>query len=311
MDSSEARLLDLRTGDERGTSTTHPKESEHHQETSVDTGLEASPGFSASCLTTAELQQHWRAVKQEIRCIKLLFEIPSTRTIEQATSRYVVYKIVVIRSGSYDGERVAIERRYSDFLHLHHQLLQDFSEELEDISLPRKKLVGNFSEENIAERRVALCDYLTQLYSLRYIRRSPAFIAFFTHSELKAAHDLLRGGRFSQALEILQSALVLQEKLSTHDATLLVPTLCALVVCQRDLQDFHAAFKTGHRALPAVRRYGLSKYRAPLLEAMVDLGYKMEQPVAQLQAELIKVQNSPREQISLVSLKELVVQEFT
>ncbi|XP_072529767.1 sorting nexin-20 isoform X2 [Salminus brasiliensis] len=306
---SESQLLDLRTDDGRRARTTPADESEHHLETSLDT--EASPGFSASCLTTAELQQHWRAVKQEIRCIKLLFEIPSTRTIEQATSRYVVYQIVVIRSGSYDRERVSIERRYSDFLHLHQQLLQDFSEELEDVSLPRKKLVGNFSEENIAERRVALCDYLTQLCALRYIRRSPAFIAFFTHSELKAAHDLLRGGRFSQALEVLQSALVLQEKLSTHNPALLVPTLCALVVCQRDLQDFHAAFQTGHRALPAVRRYGLSKYRAPLLEVMVDLGYKLENPVAQLQEELIKVQNSPHGPVSLVSLKELVVQEFT
>uniref|UniRef100_A0AAR2JKM5 PX domain-containing protein n=1 Tax=Pygocentrus nattereri TaxID=42514 RepID=A0AAR2JKM5_PYGNA len=108
---SDSPLLHLRTDGERGST---------------------SPGISASCLTTAELQQHWRAVKQEIRCIKLLFEIPSARTIEQASSKYVVYQIVVIRSGSYDRERVAIERRYSDFFHLHQQLLQDFSEELEE-----------------------------------------------------------------------------------------------------------------------------------------------------------------------------------
>lgn len=218
---------------------------------------------------------------------------------------------MVIRSGSYDRERVAIERRYSDFLHLHQQLLQDFSEELEEVALPRKKLVGNFSEENIAERRVALCDYLTQLYARRYIRRSPAFIAFFTHPELKIGYNLLRGGRFSQALEVLQSALVLQEKLTTHDRALPVPTLCALLVCQRDLEEFQSAFQTGLRALPAVRRYGLTRYRAPLLEAMVDLGYKLENPVAQLQDELIKVQNSPHGPASPVSLKELVVQEFT
>uniref|UniRef100_A0A673H9B1 Sorting nexin 20 n=1 Tax=Sinocyclocheilus rhinocerous TaxID=307959 RepID=A0A673H9B1_9TELE len=101
----------------------------------------------------------------------------------------IVYQIVVIRSGSYDCERVAIERRYSDFLHLHQELLLDFSEEMEDIVMPRKKMRGNFSEENIGERRVALRDYLTQLYSLRF--------------ELKAAYDLLRGGRFSRALEVV------------------------------------------------------------------------------------------------------------
>lgn len=52
--------------------------------------LDAVAEVSASCLTTAELQQHWRAVKREVRAVKLLFQIPSTRTIEHITSRYVV-----------------------------------------------------------------------------------------------------------------------------------------------------------------------------------------------------------------------------
>lgn len=221
-----------------------------------------------------------------------------------------VYQIVVIRSGSYDFERVAIERRYSDFLHLHQELLQDFTEEMEDIVMPRKKMTGNFSEENIAERRVALRDYLTQLYSLRCVRKSQAFQAFFTHKELKTAYDLLRGGRFSRALEGFQKVLVLQEKLSSHNPTLVVPTLCAILVCQRDLDDFDAAFQTGRRALPTVRRYELWQYRGPLLEALVDLGYSLGLPVAQLQDELTRVQDSPNGQVSEMSLKELVVQEF-
>ncbi|XP_026859060.1 sorting nexin-20 isoform X1 [Electrophorus electricus] len=300
---SESQLLDLRTGGE--TDTTYCDDSMQQHETSIDAG------FSASCLTTGELQQHWRAVKQNIRSIKVLFEIPSARIVEHASSRYVVYQIAVIRSGSYDCKHVAIERRYSDFLHLHQQLLQDFSEELEEVTLPKKKLVRNFSEENIAERRVALCDYLTQLYARCYVRRSPTFIAFFTHPELKISYDLLRGGRFSHALEALQSVLVLQEKLSIHDPALLVPTMCALVVCHRDLGNLDRAFQTGHRALPTMRRYGLCRYHGPLLEAMVDLGYQLANPVAQLQDELIKMQNSPHGPVSMVTLKELVVQEFT
>lgn len=299
----DSQLLNLRSDDE----TIHPLMDAQLEETSFDTAA----GVSASCLTTAELQQHWRAVKQEIRSVKLHFQIPSTRTIEHTTSRYVVYQIIVIRSGSYDCKQVAIERRYSDFLHLHNELLQDFNEELEDVILPKKRLMGNFAEENITERRVTLCDYLTQLYSLRYIRRSPAFLAFFTQPELKTAYDLLRGGQYSHALEVLQNALVLQEKLCSHDSSLLVPTLCALFVCQRDLEDFHGAFQTGNRALPAVRRYGLCRYRSPLLEAMVDIGYKLQNSVAQLQEELIRIQNSPHVPEPLMSIKELVVQEFT
>ncbi|XP_076863699.1 sorting nexin-20 [Brachyhypopomus gauderio] len=303
---SESQLLDLRT--ERQTGSTQCKDSEQ-QETSID--AELSPGLNASCLTTGELQQHWRAVKQKMRSTKLLFEIPSTRIAQHDTSRYVVYQIVVIRSGSYDRKCAAIERRYSDFFNLHQQLLQDFSQELEEVTLPRKKLLRNFSEENIAERRVALCDYLAQLYARRCVRRSPAFMAFFTHPELKTSYDLLRGGRFSHALEALQSAFELQEKLSVHDPTLLVPTMCALLVCHRDLGHVDAAFQTGHRALPTVRRYGLCRYHGPLLQAMVHLGFQLEHPVAQLQDELMKVQNSPRGPVSLVTLKELVVQEFT
>ncbi|XP_057184295.1 sorting nexin-20 [Triplophysa rosa] len=280
--------------------------SQQQQETYED----ADPGFSASCLTTAELQQHWRAVKQEFRSIKLLFDIPSARIIDQTLSKYVVYRIVVIRSGTYDCERVAIERRYNDFLHLHQELLLDFSDEIEDMVMPRKRVTGNFCEENISERRVALRDYLTQIYSIRCIRRSQAIQAFFTQQELKEAYDLLRGGRFSRALEGLQKVLVLQEKLSSHDSTLVIPTLCAILVCQRDLEDFNAAFQTGRRALPTVRRYELRRYQGPLLEALVDLGYSLELPVAQLQDELTRVRNSPHGPVSQMSLKELVVQEF-
>ncbi|XP_030646406.1 sorting nexin-20 [Chanos chanos] len=269
------------------------------------------PGFSASCLTTAELQQHWRAVRQERRTIKLLFEIPSTRIIQKPASKYVLYQIVVIQSGSYDQKRVAIERRYSDFYHLHQRLLQEFSEELEEVVLPKKKLVGNFTEESISERCVALRDYLTQLYALRCIRRSQYFLEFFTRAELKLAYDLLRSGQFARALELLQTTLVLQEKLSGHDPGLVVPTLCALVVCHRDLDDIRAAFQTGQQAMPIVRRYGLNRYRCALLEVLVDLGYRLSLPVALLQEELARVRESKNGPVTQVSLKQLVVEEFT
>ncbi|XP_051975919.1 sorting nexin-20-like [Xyrauchen texanus] len=305
----QPELNDIKTVDKEKLSS-HPVDSSQQLNTPFTNDVDSDAAFSASCLTTAELQQHWRAVKQEFRSVKLLFEIPTARIIERTTSKYVVYQIVVLRSGSYDWERVAIERRYSDFLHFHQELLLDFSEEMEDLVMPRKRMTGNFSEENISERRVALQDYLTQLYSLRYIRQSPTFQAFFTHQELKTAYDLLRGGRFSLALEGLQKVLVLQDKLSSYDSTVVIPTLCAILVCQRDLEDFNAAFETGRQALPTVRRYNLRRYQAPLLEALVDLGYSLDLPVAQLQEELTRVRNSPHGHMSQMSIKELVVQEF-
>ena len=222
-----------------------------------------------------------------------------------------VYQIVVIRSGSYDSKRVSTERRYSDFERLHLQLLQDFSEELEEVTLPRKRMTGNFAEENIAERCVAFKDYLAQLYTIRAVRQSTPFQDFFTEQELKKAHGCLCGGQYSWALGLLLPALDLQEKLAQHCPALMVPTLCAVMVCQRDLDDLVSAFSTGQRALPLVRRYRLRKYRCPLLALMVDLGFQLGHPVAVLQEELCRVKDAQRGLVSLLSLKELVVQEFT
>ncbi|CAL8263331.1 unnamed protein product [Merluccius merluccius] len=217
-----------------------------------------------------------------------------------------------MRSGSYDSRRVSIERRYSDFAHFHQQLLGKFSEELEEVHFPRKLLSGNFNPEIIAERRLALQDYLAQIYAVSCVRYSRHFPEFFARQEQRHAHGLLRAGQYQPAMEELQTVLNILEKLASWQSpTLLVPTLCALAVGHRDLEQLEDAFTVAHRALPAVRRYGLRQYRAPLLELLVDVGYLLHRPVAQLQEELSLFRDSERGRVSFGSLKELVVQEFT
>ncbi|XP_062317914.1 sorting nexin-20 [Osmerus eperlanus] len=287
--------------------------SDKYPEDSVHWGYEdLNPSdSSSSCMTTKELQQYWRAEKQRLRPIKLLFEIPLARTIDQTLTKYVVYQIVVIRSGSYDSQRVSVERRYSDFARFHHQLLQNFNEELEDVKLPRKFLTGNFNPDCILERRLALQDYLGQLYAIRCVRQCRQFLDFFTEPEQIRAYGLLRSGQFQMALELLHVVLDLQEKLAQwYNPVQLVPTQCALAVCHRDLDEQVIAFAMGQRALPAVRRYGIRRYRGPLLAMLVDLGYQLGRPVAQLQEELTQVKDAERGQVSFRSLKEVVVQEF-
>ncbi|XP_041852067.1 sorting nexin-20 [Melanotaenia boesemani] len=266
---------------------------------------------SCSSLTTKELQQNWRQEKQRERPVRLLFEIPSTRIVEQHLSKYVLYVVVVMRSGSFDSRRVSVERRYSDFCHFHQKLLAEFGEELEEVLLPRKLLTGNFNPENISERRLALQDYLAKLYTIRCIRHSAHFSEFFTDQELRQAHVLLRAGQFPAAQQLLQTVLEIQEKLLPwQKPTLIVPTLCALSVCYRDLDEPEQAFATAQRALPPVRRYKLQVYRAALLELLVDLGYQLGRPVAQLQDELTTLRDAERGEVSLRSLKEVVIHEF-
>lgn len=223
-----------------------------------------------------------------------------------------VYEVVVMRSGSFESRRVSVERRYTDFLHLHQKLLEEFEEELEDVSLPRKHLTRNFSPEIISERRLSLKDYLTKVHATGSVRHSPAFAAFFTEQEQKRAHTLLRAGQFRQALLQLQTVLEIQEKLLPwQKPTLVVPTLAAMAVCFRDLEEPEEAFGAAHRALPPVRRYQMKAYRVALLQLLVDLGYQLGKPVAQLQDEMTRLRDAERGEMSTRSLKEIVVRQFT
>lgn len=266
---------------------------------------------SGSSQTTKELQQNLRAKKKRERPVKLLFEIPTSRIIEQTLNKHVVYEVVVMRSGSFDSRRVSVERRYSDFSRLHQLLLEQFEDELEDMVLPRKLLTGNFNPEMISERRVALQDYLANLYATHCVRHSPLFSDFFTDQEQRRAHGLLRAGQFEAAVEQLQMVLEIQEKLlQWQRATLIVPTLSALAICYRDLGEPEKAFAAAHRALPPVRRYGLKDHRAGLLELLLDVGYQLGRPVAQVQEELTVLRDAERGEVSSRSLKEIVVQEF-
>lgn len=243
---------------------------------------------------------------------RLHVELVNVKHAVTVESSLQVYEIVVMRSGSFESRRVSVERRYSDFVHFHQKLLEEFKEELEDVSLPRKHLTGNLSPEIISERRLSLQDYLARVYAARCVRYSPSFAAFFTEPEQKRAHTLLRAGQFQQALLQLQTVLEIQEKLLPwQKATLIVPTLAAMAVCFRDLEEPEEAFAAAHRALPPVRRYGMNSYRAALLELLVDLGYQLGKPVAQLQDEMTRLRDAERGEMSSRSLKEIVVRQFT
>ncbi|XP_034004191.1 sorting nexin-20 isoform X2 [Trematomus bernacchii] len=165
---------------------------------------------AASVLTTKQLQQKLSSEKKSERPVLLLFEIPSARVVENQLSKYVVYEVVVMLSGSFDSRRVSVERRYSDFLRLQRLLLQEFDSALEDVSPPPKLLSGNFCTAVLLQRRLALQDYLAKLFSTRCVRRSPLFAAFFTDAEQRGALVLLRGGQFSLALRQLEDVLALQ-----------------------------------------------------------------------------------------------------
>ncbi|XP_062442554.1 sorting nexin-20 [Rhea pennata] len=264
---------------------------------------------SNSSMTTKELQEYWRNEKRQCRQVNLLFEIPSTRIVEHHLSKYVMYKIIILQTGSFDHNKSVIERRYSDFEKLHRNLLEDFSEEMEDVSFPKKILTRNFTEEIINERKLAFKDYLRLLYSMKYIRRSKKFIDFLTRPELKEAYGCLRGGQYTKALEILLDVIGLQERLTRGNPVSVVPTLCAIVVCHKDLENPASAFEYGEKALLRLRVHTSHRYYIPLLETMITLAYELGKDFLSLQQKL-EEWKAKKHPIKTFTLKELAVREY-
>lgn len=271
-------------------------------------GVQTSPSPNSS-MTTKQLQEYWRNEKRNCRDVKVLFEIPSARIVEKPFTKFVKYQIIIIQTGSFDSNKSVIERRYSDFEKLHANLLTEFYDEMEDIVFPKKCLTGNFTEEIILERKLAFQDYLRLLYSMEYIRTSRMFINFLVRPELEEAYSCLRGGQYTKALNIFLDAVALQEKLTKHRPILVIPTLCAIVVCHNDLEDSRSAYEFGEKALLRLEKYPSHRYHLPLLETMISLAYELGKDFVSLQ-EKLEERKAKKGHIRVVTLKELVVQEY-
>ncbi|XP_037671624.1 sorting nexin-20 isoform X2 [Choloepus didactylus] len=260
-------------------------------------------------MTTRELQEYWRNEKCHWKHVKLLFEIASARIEERKTSKFVMYQIVVIQTGSFDSNKAVLERRYSDFEKLQKSLLKTFREEIEDIVFPKKHLTGNFTEEMICERKLAFKEYLSLLYAVRCVRRSREFVDFLTRPELREAFGCLRAGQYAKALDGLVRVVPLQEKLTGHCPVALVPALCAMLVCHRDLERPLEAFAAGERALQRLQAREGHRYYAPLLDAMVRLAYALGKDFVSLQ-ERLEESRLRKPAARGFTLKELTVREY-
>ncbi|XP_045298677.1 sorting nexin-20 isoform X1 [Leopardus geoffroyi] len=283
-----------------------PKGGRRHTVRFADTPGGPSPNSS---MTTGELQEYWRKEKRGWRRVKLLFEVASARIEERKVSKFVMYQIVVIQTGSFDSNKAVLERRYSDFETLQKNLLKTFREEIEDVVFPKKHLMGNFTEEMISERKLAFKEYLSLLYAIRCVRRSREFIDFLTRPELREAFGCLRGGQYTRALDILVRVVPLQEKLTAHCPVMVVPALCAMLVCHRDLERPAEAFAVGERALQCLQAREGHRYYAPLLDAMIRLAYTLGRDFISLQKRLQESQLRKPTPWGL-TLKELTVREY-
>lgn len=298
-------------------SPTLPEEAEHSGNAGNDEANEDqpqennnSPPREHHLMTTRELQLYWQKEKYDGKPVRLLFQIQSTRIAEDYLSKFVLYKIVIIKTGSFDGKKVFIERRYSDFERLHRNLLKHFKDEMEDVVFPKKILMGNLTEEIIRKRMLALRDYLGELYAIQCVRKSHQYVVFFIQSELEEGYSCIRGGQYKKATELLQHVLYLQEKLVEHCPIMMVPTLCALVVCHKDMDQLKNAHEIGLKALELLEKHPRHKYYNPLLDTLISLAYKLGKDFLSLRE---KLENGDKSRTGydseMITLKELVVKE--
>uniref|UniRef100_A0A672UAZ9 PX domain-containing protein n=1 Tax=Strigops habroptila TaxID=2489341 RepID=A0A672UAZ9_STRHB len=165
-----------------------------------------------------------------------------------------MYKIIIFQTGSFDSNKSVIERRYSDFEKLHRNLLEEFSEEMEDVTFPKKTLSGNFTEEIINERKLAFKGYLR----------------------------LLSSG----SIWLPAGWPVHQTRLTRGNPVSIVPTLCDIVVCHKDLENPESTFEYGEKALSCLCMHTSHKYYMPLLETMITLAYELGKDFLSLQEKL-------------------------
>ncbi|KAL7860159.1 hypothetical protein SRHO_G00153060 [Serrasalmus rhombeus] len=287
-----------------------------------------SPTLKGSNMLTRQLQESWRSLRPRCVSEKLIFEVTDANVVQEMSSKYVLYTIHVIRSGTFDKTPGVITRRYTDFERLHGRLRRRHGDEMEGVYFPRKKLRRNFAAETIAKRSRAFEQYLGHLHSLPELRATPIFLEFFYLGDLRAGQMLLRVGRYQEAVGALLNALRLQEKLGCQQLLQQQPlqkahwlfTLAALVSCFQDLEQPIEAQENCDRALQdlapspeALKQQPpppqLHPLLVPLLQANVRLSWKISKDKRRWEALLQDIQELGVDLGSQLILKECLIKE--
>ncbi|XP_061591627.1 sorting nexin-21 [Cololabis saira] len=267
FDSGEGGLEDGAEGEGSGLDSDSDFLGESMEEGASST--DASPvgvspaGPSPSSALTRQLQESWRSLRglgggstapsARRQADGLLFEVTDASVVQDGSSKYVLYTIHVIQSGGSDKTPAIITRRYSDFQRLHATLRRKYGGQMERICFPRKKLHRNFTSETIAKRSRAFEQYLSHLCSLSALRGALCVRQFFYLGDLQAGQQLIRAGRFQEALGPLLNAKRLQHKLgwaSYYDNQAQAPppasshwffTLVGLSCCFKEVEQLEEA----------------------------------------------------------------------
>lgn len=147
------------------------------------------------------------------------------------SKKYVVYDLTCRQDTNLaiDANPVTIERRYTDFLKLFEALKKDNPQLMQNVAFPKKRVMGNFTCELIAERALAFENFLDYAISVSALRDSEPFLSFLQDEELDRGCRLLDERRNEVAVPILENIFQLLNKVYLDKSKPVLLLLCRLV----------------------------------------------------------------------------------
>lgn len=221
----------------------HEEEGESTQE-AMETEIPSEEGVEVSAPpeenNSQEEQLIWRRDKRRSfveGAYIARFEVLSAKVLPQSegnnAKKFVLYMIQVRMECNEaeleEGKEAAIERRYTDLLNLFENLKKDHAALLNDVTFPKKKLIGNFSPSLIEERSKAFETFLDYIVTVPALRDSEYFLEFIQGDELKRACALLDERRNEQAVVILENCFRILNKIYLDKSKPVLFLLCRLV----------------------------------------------------------------------------------
>ena len=157
---------------------------------------------------------------------------------------------------------------------------------MDQVSFPKKHILGNFKPETIARRSRSFEQYLSHLYSLDTLRFCDLFKEFFYGQDLEEAYTLLSEGCYLKAITLFQKLMLAQARIVGDFSKDIGATTCAIMVCYLKLDEKDVALKQGFLALKCLRTDEKSVLFLSLLNSCIHLCWLLGKERDQLEKKL-------------------------
>ena len=167
---------------------------------------------------------------------------------------------------------------------------------MDQVSFPKKHLIGNFKPETIARRSRSFEQYLSHLYSLDTIRFCSLFKEFFYVHDLEDAYRYMSEDSYLKSLSLFQKVMPAQERIIGYYSEDVGATVCAITVCYLKLDEKELALKHGLLAIKCLRSHEKSSLFISLLNSCIHLCWilgKGKQKLERKLSELVTAEAHP------------------